>query len=83
MDKYYYIVFWSPVQTLAVYYKGKYPLKPKVLQELQTKIAIKLSIVNNLTIPRDAVAVTNVIELDAETAAEVTDLKLVKSLDTL
>jgi hypothetical protein len=83
MDKIYYIVFWSPVQTLAIYYKGKYPLKPSILKELQAKMAIKLSFANNLVIPRDAVTVIHVVELDAETAAEVTDLKLVKSLDTL
>jgi hypothetical protein len=80
MDKIYYVVYWSPIQTGALYHKGAHPLSPSFLKDFQSKMAIKLSLANNLRIPPEAITITNVIELPADAAKQVEELKLIRPL---
>jgi len=73
----YYIVFATPTQYVAQYYKGKHPLIPEVLDKLISDLATKYSIATKTILPKEAFQILNVIQLPDEVAKDIDSTKFV------
>jgi hypothetical protein len=65
-SKCWYFVITTPIQSLSGFRRGEHPLTRSFYENLQKDVSTKLSLASGQVIPREAVIISNVVEISED-----------------